>query len=78
MSPVVPSAPAPGDNFNRLRYQAQNWLRQGRRTRNPVVWVVGVGCGLVLLCALCIIVAAVALYIRAAPVSTSGLLWLWV
>jgi hypothetical protein len=63
-----------GFSVNTLRYRAQNLINRARRQRNPVVWAVGAGCLLIVLCVLCVGAVGVGVYLLTQPVATSGLL----
>lgn len=63
-----------GFSFNSLRYRAQTLFNRARRVRNPMVWAVGAGCLLIVLCIACVGAVGVGVYLLIQPVATSGLL----
>jgi hypothetical protein len=63
-----------GFSVNSLRYRGQQMLNRARRVRNPMVWAVGAGCLLIVLCIACVGAVGVGVYLLTQPVATSGLL----
>jgi len=63
-----------GFSLNTLRYRGQQLFNRARRVRNPMVWAVGAGCLLIVLCILCVGAVGVGVYLLTQPVATSGLL----